>query len=439
MVGSVHDKLLRSIPEERLEQLCKEHAPGYRHRIYSPLVTLGLFLEQALHSDQACQDAVGRSLSQRTALHLSEHSLNTGPYCKARQRLSVELITALTHEIANATKARTRAIWRGREVKLIDGTTVSMPDTAANQAEFPQNRRQPPGLGFPLARVVGVISLATGSLLDWTVCACEGAGTAEPMQLRRMLDGFQAGDVVIADRGLAGYFLLAELHRRGIDFVMRDRSQHQYDAGDTVRLGRKDHRHVWHKPARPRWMDPATYAAAPDQLIVREVQDGSRRLVTSLINPTQAPSREIAWLYQQRWHIELDLRAIKCVMQMDILRCKTPSMVIKEIAVHLLAYNLIRLAIATAASIKADWPRTLSFAAARRALARCQETLRHRPNGHFDCAVQQLLRAISGSRIPYRPDRLEPRAIKRRPKPRPYLHRPRHEYRKWLHHSGNSP
>jgi hypothetical protein len=345
------------------------------------------------------------------------------------------LIKTLTHEVAGITQARTREAWRwrGREVKLIDGTTVSMPDTPANQAEFPQNRRQKPGLGFPLARIVGVISLANGSLLDWAVCACEGAGTAEPMQLRRLLDGFQSGDVVIADRGYAGYFLLAELHQRGIDFVLRDQPQHQYDSQDTVRLGRKDHRHIWRKPARPRWMDPATYAAAPDQLVVREVHNGGRRLVTSLISANQIPAKEIAWLYQQRWHIELDLRAIKCVMQMDVLRCKTPAMAIKEIAVHLLAYNLIRMTMATAASADASWPRTLSFAAARRALARCQETLRHQPNDHFDCALKQLLRAVAEGRIPHRPGRIEPRAVKRRPKPQYCLHWPRHEYRQWLY------
>lgn len=418
----MHDKLLRIVPRERLEELTEQHARTGRRRIYTPLVTLGLFVEQSTSSDQACQDAVGRSLSQRTALGLAPCSLNTGPYCKARQRLPLELIEGLAREVAQHTQAGKSLGWRGRQIKLIDGTTVSMPDTPANQNVFPQNRQQKSGLGFPLARIVGVISLGSGSILGWTVCACEGAGTAEPMQLRRLLDHFQPGDIAIADRNFASYFMAATLAGRGIDFVLREQPQRKNNPSTSVRLGKRDHLHTWLKPKRPKWMDAATYAQMPDQLQIREVWDRDWRLVTNLINPKVIPRQEVAWLYRQRWQIELDFRAIKCVMQMDVLRCKTPQMVAKEIAAHLLSYNLIRAVMVVAARARSCWPRQLSFAAARRAVSRCQEILRHDPQRGFYPIFTQLVQGAGSIRIPHRPDRIEPRAIKRRPKPHSCLH-----------------
>lgn len=426
--------MLQFVPQSRLEELAAPHYAGIRQRVYTPLVTLGLFVEQAISADPACQDAVGRSLSQRTALGLAPCSLNTGPYCKARQRLPVELIQSLAREIAQRAEQRVKPQWqwRGRPIKLIDGTTVSMPDTAENQAVFPQNRGQAPGLGFPLARIVGVISLASGSVLGWTVCPCEGAGTAEPMQLRRLLDDFEPGDIAIADRNFASYFMVAELAARGIDFVLREQPQRKNAPADTVRLGRRDHLVTYHKPTRPRWMDPAVYEQMPAQLQVREVWDRRWRLITSLTDAATIPSQQIAWLYRQRWQIELDFRSIKCVMQMDVLRCKSPQMAIKEIAAHLLGYNLIRAIMLAAAGLGACWPRQLSFASARRAVARCQEALRHDPRRSFASMLAQLLHAVASARLPQRPGRVEPRAIKRRPKPHSCMHQPRHSYRRWL-------
>ena len=215
-------------------------------------------------SDQACQDAVGRALSQRTSLGLAPNSLNTGPYCKARQRLPLGLIESVAQHIAEKTlELRRRAYWRwqGRPVKLIDGTTVSMPDTAANQAEFPQNQQQRAGLGFPLARIVGVIDLATGCVNRWTVSACRGRGTHEIQHLWRLRDALDAGDLVIADRGYCSDFLLAALQQRGVDCVFREHQRRLTDPAQAVRLGPNDHRlTAGTKPQRPRWMDPITYA-----------------------------------------------------------------------------------------------------------------------------------------------------------------------------------
>ena len=396
--------------------------------MYPPEVTLGLFVEQVIGNEGACQDVVGRHLGQRTALGLPPSSLNTGPYCKARQRLPLSLVEACASEVADAALAAlpTAAQWRGRNIKLIDGTTVSMPDTASLQAAFPQSRVQQAGLGFPVARIVGVISLSSGCISDWTVEPCIGEGTSEPQQLWQLAESFNSGEVLIADRVYCSYFLLARLQQRGIDFVMREHKRRKNDPTRSVVLGPNDRLITWDRPVRPDWMDEATYEAMPATLSLREVCDGNRLLVTTLRNEHEVPAGEIGWLYTQRWHIELDFRAIKCVMQMDILRCKTPDMVRKEIAAHLLGYNLIRAVMGEAAAPEQSALRRLSFASARRAVVQYQEALRHLPTKLHRAALRfVLLQSIASSRTPTRPGRIEPRAIKRRPKPRKLLTVPR--------------
>ncbi len=427
--SSVHDQLLQVVPRQRLEEVVARESPPHRKRLYSPEVTLGLFVEQVISNDGACQDVVGRYLSQRTALGLPPSSLNTGPYCKARQRLTLAMVKACAVEVADVAFAAlaTQARWRGRDIKLIDGTAVSMPDTASLQAAFPQSKVQQPGVGFPVARVVGVISLISGCVSDWTVVPCEGEGTSESQQLWQLVDGFEAGELLIADRAYCSYFLLAMLQQRGIDFVVREHKQRKNDSPRNVELGPCERLITWNRPVCPAWMDAATYRRMPATLTLREVRDGNRLLVTSLCHAQQVPASEIGWLYTQRWHIELDFRAIKCVMQMDILRCRTPDMVRKEIAAHLLGYNLIRAVMGEAAAPQALKLRQLSFASARRAVVRYHETLRHLPTRlHRAAARFVLLQSIARCRIPDRPGRIEPRAIKRRPKPRPLLTVPRH-------------
>ena len=422
--SGAHDKLLRVLSDERLDRLVAREAGAHRTRLYPPRVTLGLFVEQVMRSDGACQDVVGRHLSQRTALGLTGSSLNTGPYCKARQRLPLALVESCVQEVARVASSAlpSHARWQSRPIKLIDGTTVSMPDTPTLQARFPQHKGQPSGLGFPLARIVGVIDLASGCVSDWTVDACAGQGTGEPQQLWRLLDRFDAGDVVIADRAYSSYFLLAALQQRGIDFVIREHQLRKNDPARSMVLGANDRLIRWDRPVRPTWMDEATYAAVPATVELREVRDGNRRLVTTLCDPQAVTAPQIGWLYCQRWHIELDFRAIKCVMQMDILRCKTVDMALKEIAALLLGYNLIRAVMGEAAKPDGIAVRCLSFAAARRATVVFQETLRHCPTrAHRASARCLMLMTVAYWRIPDRPDRIEPRAIKRRPKPQPLL------------------
>jgi Transposase DDE domain len=426
-VQSVDTVLTDVIPEQTFVQWVIEEAGIYRERIYSPLATLALFIEQVLGADHSCQDAVARGLSARVALGQPPSSLNTGPYCKARQRLPISLLTRLAREVGARLCAGqpTAWRWRGREVKLIDGTTVSMPDTSANQARFPQSRSQKPGLGFPLARLVAIVSLSAGAVLDWAIDACEGKKTGETALLWRLMPRLQCGDVVIADGYYAGYFMIAGLVAQGVDIVMPQHHLRLTDFRRGQRLGVRDHVATWIRPQCPDWMDEATYSTMPEILTVREVRAGGRTLITTLTDARATSKQALAELYALRWHVELDLRAIKTVMQMDILRCKTPAMVEKEIAAHLLAYNLVRAVMAQAAVSANLLLRQLSFKAALQLLNAFEMNLRHCPRQHLALRQASLIVGIASCQLPHRPGRVEPRVVKRRPKQHWLLTKPR--------------
>ncbi|MDP2109223.1 MAG: IS4 family transposase, partial [Thiobacillus sp.] len=278
-----------------------------------------------------------------------------------------------------------------------DGTTVSMPDTPENQAEFPQSKSQKPGLGFPLARVVAVISLSCGAVLEWATGPCEGKRTGETALLWQLAHRLRAGDVVIADRYFSGYFLLAWLIRHGCDVVLRQHQLRHTDFRRGKRLGAKDHVVSWARPKQPPWMDDATYAVMPETLVLRETRVGGLTLVTTLIDPGQVSKQELLTLYHARWQVELDLRSIKTVMQMDVLRCKRPERVKKEVAVHLLAYNLVRAVMAQAAFLGQVLPRQLSFKAALQLIRAFEETLRHAPQGRLTLCLAYLLAGMAQS------------------------------------------
>lgn len=425
---SVGEGLNSVLSAQSLQQAVAKHAGRWRERLYSPLTTLELFTEQVLSADRSCQDAVARGLSLRVAMGKSGCSLNTGPYCKARARLKLGLIEQLSRHLAGQLVAKQPEHWRwrGRDLKLADGTTVSMPDTAANQRGYPQNREQAPGLGFPLARVVGIVSLSSGAVLDWALGPCEGEESGETALLWKMAPALQAGDVLIADRYFSGYFLLARLKQLGVDVLVRVNSSRHIDFRCGKRLGARDHLVHWQRPQRPRWMDAETYEQMPLSLPVREVRVAGLTLVTTLIDPKDVSKDELHELYTQRWNVELDLRSIKSAMQMDVLRCKSPQMVAKEIAVHLLSYNLVRALMAKAADGAGVLPRQLSFKGTLHLINAFQEALRRAPRARLSIMQAHLLGAIASLKLPHRPGRVEPRAVKRRPKQYPRLTRPRH-------------
>ena len=415
------------LPADVLAAVIEEEAGAFRDRIYPPMTTLGLFIGQALSPDGACQDAVARNLSERRAGGEAGCSLSTGPYCKARQRLPLALIRRLGVAVGETLERASPRHWkwRGRSVKLMDGTTVSMPDTLANQKVYPQSGTQKPELGFPVVMLVALISLSTGAVLRWALGPCRGKHTGEQALFRTLMPYLDGGDVVLADRYHCNYFTVALLVERGVDLVTRQHQRRITDFSRGIRLGRRDHLVQWQRPQRPSWMDAPTYARMPEYLTVREVEVAGRILVTTLTDARKVSAQDIDALYRRRWQVEVDLRSIKAEMGMDIVRAKSPDMVDKEIAVYLLAYNLVCALMTRAAAAARVLARALSFKGTLQLLLAFQQHLRNGAGRSARRMTAHLLGAISMLELPIRPGRVEPHAIKRRPKNHQLLTVPR--------------
>jgi len=410
-------------------------------RIFSPLVTLWVFLGQVLSADHSCRAAVARLNAHRLARGLKPCSPHTGAYCQARKRLPEAFFADLALRTGRALDAGSGKgwLWKRRRVYIYDGSSVTMPDTPANQAEYPQPVAQKPGLGFPLARIGAVFSLACGAVVGLGTCRYAGKGQSDLGLLRKLLDLFRPGDVVLGDRLLCAWTEMVMLKQRGIDCVCRLTSHRKADFRRGRWLGDGDHVVEWPKPQKPRTIDREAYAALPASLTVRECrvrvdQPGFRTralvIATTLLDARAYAKGDLAQLYRARWNAELDLRSLKQTLQMDALRCKTPELVRKELWAHVLVYNLIRTVIAQAAVRHGAEPRSISFKGAVQTLEAFQPVLalRGRQDPASDDALfQHLLDAIASHRVGERPDRFEPRRRKRRPKPYDRLMKPRHE------------
>lgn len=431
------------LPEEKIQQAFDEEGANFAQdedAIYTPPLTLWAFLSQVLFKEEerSCAAAVARVVVLLIALGKEPPSDDTGAYCRARAKLSEKVIRRLTCEVADACEhaAPRRWLWHGRHVKLVDGSTVSMPDTQPNQDVYPQQAAQEEGLGFPIARIVVLLSLATGMVSDMAIGPYKGKETGEPALFRQLLECLQHGDVVLADRYYCSYFMVCLLKELGVDFTVRLHQKRTADFRQGRRLGKGDHVVVWMRPQRPEWMDVETYQRMPKTIEVREIevkvtQPGFRVeslvVVTTLVNAKEYTKEDLAGLYHRRWLVELDIRAIKCTMGMDVLRCKTPAMVHREIWSCLLAYNLIRKTIMEAACREELGPRQLSFTAAMQKIAASYQTLLLVDESTAAQMIECHLTHLTGHEVGNRPDRVEPRAIKRRPKPHALLTKPRKE------------
>jgi hypothetical protein len=397
--------------------------PAHRERLFPPTETLSMFLAQAMSADRSCQKAVDDAAIKRLVGGLPLCSTHTGAYCQARQRLPLEMVSILTRHTGYVMAERTPDTWhwRSRLVRLVDGATVALPDTADNQEIYPQPGSQQPGLGFPICRLVGIICLASGAVLDAAMGPCRGKGSDEQTLLRSILDTLEAGDILLGDALYATYFLLCALQAKGVDGVFEQQGarRRSTDFRRGQRLGQRDHLIELLKPkVKPAWMSQAEYDQAPDTLTARELRTGGKILMTTLHCPKQTSKAALKALYKDRWHVELDIRNIKTTLGMEMLSCRTPAMAEKEIWVYLLAYNLIRLLMAQAALLADINPRQLSF---KHTL---QLWIAWRQNGTSsgdDSQLARLFILIAQQRVGNRPGRIEPRAIKRRPKPFPLL------------------
>jgi hypothetical protein len=428
------------LPAEQVEEAAEQQGYCFRERLYSPWVTLWVFLSQVLDPEHCCRQAVARLLAFLAGRGLRPCSPDSGGYCKARGRLPEGLLAGLTRDAGHKPleEAAPDWLWKGRRVKVADGTTVSMPDTPPNQKEYPQARTQKPGLGFPIARLVVVFSLAVGTVLDAALGRYQGKQTGELALFRQLHDNLEPGDVVLADCCYCSYFEIALLQERGIDVVLRQHQCRHTDFRRGQRLGPRDHVVSWDKPVRPEWMDAATYARLPAQLRLRELevrvrQKGFRRqryvVVTTLLDSQEVTAADLAVLYRCRWQAERNLRSLKGTLQMDVLRCESPSMVRKEVWAHLLAYNLIRQVMAQAARQEGVRPWEISFAGALQTVRAFLPELQHARGQRWQRLVQEMLRAIGSHEVGDRPDRYEPRQTKRRPKSYPLMTEPRPQTR----------
>ncbi len=421
------------LSELRILDALQEHRVTYRDRMFNPVTTIWGFLSQVLSEDHSCRETVSRIIAHRAAAGLKVCSPNTASYCNARARLPTAVLRCLAKRTAQRLQDRLPEGWKwnGRNVYIADGSHVSMPDTPPNQASYPQPEAQRPGIGFPLARLTVLLSLATGACHDLAMAPYAGKGTGEKTLLRQLYDALKPGDVVLADALFDDYFIAWELRQRGIELVAR--AQYQRVDTQVVQRGPDGDVIAWQRPNKPHGMRGEQYRTYPKTLLMRQVSVDARdkdnrverfQVITTILDASIG-SGQIGGLYERRWDGEVDIRSIKATMKMDILRCKTPEMVRKEIWAHLLAYNLLRTVMAVAAAESGLEPRQVSFKGAKQAVTAFAPKIEAaRPEGRA-VLINALLRAIAYHRVRNRPGRWEPRARKRRPKPGFRLMQPR--------------
>jgi len=402
-----------------------------RSTVFTPLITLRAFLFQVLSSTGACKEAVAHILIERIGLDYSANSMNTGPYCKARLRLKLlhleEAVKSSGQRLHE--QASKKWLWNGYRVMLVDGTTLLMPDTNDNQKAYPQQSAQKPGLGFPIVRLVGLLSLATGSCVDYAIGPYQGKGTGETSLFSLLVQSLNKHDLLLADRYYTSYANFALLMRQGTPLVFRQRSTVKSDFRRGKRLGTKDHIIHLKKPKKKTvWMSDEAWADLPDELSIREFSVKGTVYVSTLVDATMYSRQSLAELYLQRWKIEVDFRTIKTQLGMEMLRCQSAEMVKKEIAVHLLAYNLIRANIARAACLNDKEPRHLSFMSAVQLMRNTASLCLTLTGITLGKLVHPLLIAMAQTEVGQRNRPNQPRVIKRRPKGYPLMTKPRSEY-----------
>lgn len=437
---------LEVLSQEQIQAVCERHEmPAGEETVYTPAVTLWGFLSQVLHHgpQRSCLAAVERIKIMLAHFGRTCCDGNSGPYCRARAKLPLGVVQDLAREVADAGEkcADEDWLWYGRPVDVFDGTTASMPDTEENQEEYPQQSVQKPGLGFPIARMVVVFSLATGMLRNMVVGPYQGKETGETALLRRLMTCLRRNSIVLADKLYSNFWTIAALVGQQVDIVTLHKASSQLDLSKAKRLGKDEYEITWERPDQPAWMDKATYAEMPRTLTLRILraqipQKGFRvktlYIVTTLVDQNVYPHDAVVALYRQRWNAELNIRSVKTALGMDDLRCRTPEMVEKEIWTCMLAYNLIRGKLLQAAKEYGRRPLALSFTFGLQTMA-----------AHWGCAVLMSpevraaldlanRRAMAKRRVGNRPDRVEPRAIKRRPKPHRLLNMTRAAARKLL-------
>jgi putative transposase len=413
--------------------------------IYSTQIVLWAFLAQILREGKgaACAAAVADIATYCQQMDLAVPSGDTGDYCRARAKLNATALRRLVGQTAKnlEQEADPSWLWHGMHAKLIDGFTFTMMDTPANQCQFPQAKTQAPGVGLPIARTCAILSLATAAIQDIAVGPYAGKKTGETALLRSLLDSLHEGDLVVFDRYYCSYMMLALLSMRGVQACTRLHQRRPSDFRRGRRLGDYDHLVTWTRPQRPAWMPEELYARIPETLTLRELQfvvsrPGYRSkvitVITTLTDPVAYPQEEIATLFGYRWNVELDIRTIKQSLHLNHIQCKRPAMVLRQLWVTLLAYNLIRTLIATAAAVHGRQPRQLGFTLACQTVLASWMLLSTGACWNIRGLWEFALQRIADNEVANRPGRVEPRVLKRRRHGYKLMQRPRQELREEL-------
>ena len=423
------------LPEAIVQQVLQEHGVKHRQVLYTPIVVLWAWLSQVLDADKSLSNAVNRVIAWMAEAGEVLPSADTGAYSKARKRLPLSVLKPLLRRTAMAltSEIKPEQRWCGRRVKVYDGTTVLMSDTPANQAVYPQHSNQKGGCGFPLAKLVVWFCGTTGAVLEVAMAAFS---TSEWQLSRQLYGRLQSEDVVVADSAYGTYVDLALVLANGADAVFRKHHARRCDFRRGKKLGIGDHIVHWQRPLGcPQSMIPAEFEALPETIEVREVhlliqQPGFRPkeiiLVTTLLDPNRYHKAKLAQLYQLRWQAaEVNLKHLKTTLKMEMIAAKTPAMVQKDIYMHLLAYNLLRTLMWQSAQFTQVSPLRLSLQKTRQQFNQFRPQLAMATDHQRQQFYTILLNVISTLLVPLRPNRVEPRVVKRRPKPFPRMQQPR--------------
>ena len=394
-----------------------------------------------MDTDKSCHNAVSKIIAYLTGEGVEIPSTDTSAYCQARSRLPEKLLEKLFNKSGQnlEEKVTTEHLWCGRNVKVIDGSTVSMPDTVENQKVYPQPKSQKVGCGFPIAKIGVIFSLATGAAVALVI---DVLNTHDIQLARKLYQFLNPLDILLGDRAFCAYADLVAIKKLDCDAVFRKHQARKTSIRKGKIVGDCDKLVTWHKPKIcPKGLSKDEFNALPPTITVREIYyyiviSGFRTqrvsLITTLLDKTTYPTLEIVRLYDKRWDVELDLRHLKTTLGMDVLRCKTPSMVRKEIYVYLLAYNLLRSLMWSAGNTYGTSPLRLSLQGTRHHLNNFIPQLLNNQSKKRLQIYSTLLKVIAHKAVPERPGRSEARVRKRRPKAYPLMTKPRHELNKKL-------
>jgi len=421
-----------------------DEGPNSRDRVFNLRLTFECFIWQVLKPKTSCREVV-RHVQALLRLH-GRGLIDEGDsgYVQARQRLPrerLEKALSTTAQVADH-RAGSGGQLNGRPVKVVDGSSTQLPDTKKNQKRYPQPSTQKPGCGFPLLKFMVLFSLCSGAVLNVMF------GNLHDHDLRLLhglWEALKKGDILLGDRALGEYITLAALPKwLGVDVLARLHQCRKADFRKAQRLGKHDGLFVWTKNCEPSHILSAPeWGLLPTQITVRIIRFTAtirgfrcRRvtLVTTLLDPKLYPAQQLMAMYARRWRLELCLRDLKTMMGMEQLRCQTPAMAEKELLAYLVTHNLIRCVIAEAvATHQVDLER-VSFKGAVDALRQYSNAISQARNQKMRAQLwQDLLLNLARDLVPFRPNRQEPRAVKRRPKPHPLLNQPRHRFEEVPH------